>query len=352
MDGAVLLWPAAGELLADAERNHKLLSNTGTLIQGVPLRDLRRRLRTWIGHADDAKLLFATGHQTELHHPGVWAKNALIDAAANRTGGAAYHVAVDTDEPKHLRLRWPGFAGESITDDDAAGDVPWTSSLAPPSPAHVAKLHDALSSASAAWGYQPLALDFLDSLRRLALETTDLASALTNASHALDWSLGLRHHALTASPLFTSEPYLTFVYHLMARAGAFAGDYNAALDDYRAEHRIKTPGRPMPNLRAEPEYCEAPFWLDDLSELTRARVHVVRRLGTWQLTAAAAGEPFTFEPEADAEQGVAALRDWLRANNVRLSPRALTLTMFLRLMLADQLRTGSAAPATTRSPTG
>jgi hypothetical protein len=98
-DGGVLLWPAANELLADAERNHALLSKSDALIQGVPLRDLRRQLRAFAGHTNDDQLLFSTGHQTELHHPGVWAKNALIDAAARRTGGAAYHVAVDTDEP-------------------------------------------------------------------------------------------------------------------------------------------------------------------------------------------------------------------------------------------------------------
>src|SRR5215213_8113455 len=83
-DGAVLLWPEAGELLRDTAANHALLSNADTPIQGVPLRDLRTQLRAWIGHTNDDQLLFATGHQSELHHPGVWAKNALIDAAANR----------------------------------------------------------------------------------------------------------------------------------------------------------------------------------------------------------------------------------------------------------------------------
>ena len=333
-DGAVLLWPAADELLRDAAENHVLLCGAESLIQGVPLRDLRKQLRAWIGHADDDQLLFSTGHQTELHHSGVWAKNALIDAAASRTGGAAYHVAVDTDEPKHLRLRWPGFSGESITDDPSVNDVPWSSALAPPTPAHIVKLRSSLANAASTWGYNPPATDFLGSLRRLALDATDLASALTNASHALDWSLGLRHHALTASPVFSAEPYLALVYHVMARAGEFAADYNAALDDYRREHRIKTPGRPMPNLIAEADHVEAPFWLDDLTEVGRVRVRVRRRQGIWQL--AWGDSTFAFAPKADARDGAASLRDWLRAYNLRLSPRALTLTLFLRLFLADQ----------------
>jgi len=53
-------------------------------------------MRQWLGH-DDAQHLIATGHQTELHHPGVWAKNALIDAVAGKLGGRAFHFAVDTE---------------------------------------------------------------------------------------------------------------------------------------------------------------------------------------------------------------------------------------------------------------
>jgi hypothetical protein len=38
----------------------------------------------------------------------VWVKDALINSIATKLNGAAYHVAVDTDAPKHLHLRWPG----------------------------------------------------------------------------------------------------------------------------------------------------------------------------------------------------------------------------------------------------
>ena len=336
----MLLWPAANQLLADAAHNHALLADAETLIQGVPLSELRRQLRTWVGHRDENGLLFAAGHQTELHHPGVWAKNAMIDAAATRTGGAAYHVAVDTDEPKHLRLRWPGFPGEPITDDSALGNVGWTACLRPPTPSHVERLRDALSAASSSWGYEPPALEFLDSLRRAPLDAFDMGAELTRASHAVDWSLGLRHHALTFSPLLESEPYLIFVYHLMARAGEFAADYNAALDEYRRDNRIRTPGRPMPNLRTDELETEVPFWADDLTYGLRGRPQVNRHFrGVWSLmgaTPATASDFFSFHPDADARTAARELKLWLRRNNLRLAPRALTLTMFLRLFLADQ----------------
>jgi exopolyphosphatase/guanosine-5'-triphosphate,3'-diphosphate pyrophosphatase len=37
-------------------------------------------------------------------------------------------------------------------------------------------------------------------------------AALTNATHELDWKLGLRHHVLLASPIWSSEPFLVFAH--------------------------------------------------------------------------------------------------------------------------------------------
>src|SRR6188472_1535029 len=96
-DGQVLIWPEPADLLRDTEANAKLLRSADSVrVCGVPLNELRRQLRQWIGHADDAQPLVAMGHQAELYHPGVWAKNPLIDAVATKLGGRAYHLAIDT----------------------------------------------------------------------------------------------------------------------------------------------------------------------------------------------------------------------------------------------------------------
>ena len=79
-DGGVLLWPDPGQLLRDTEENQRRLAAAdAVLIQGVPLPELRRCLRAWVGHDDEDQPLLAMGHQTELYHAGVWAKNALIN---------------------------------------------------------------------------------------------------------------------------------------------------------------------------------------------------------------------------------------------------------------------------------
>jgi hypothetical protein len=331
----MLIWPEPRQLLQDARDNHRRLNAADAVrLQGIPLPELRRRQRQWIGHADDDQLLIATGHQTELHHPGVWVKNALIHAAASAVGGQAYHFAVDSDEPKHLSVQWPDY-DEPITDDPHLRQAAWSGLLAAPSPAHIQQIHQNLDAAQAHWFFTPMLGTYLDMLRRLALEADRLPPALVNAAHALDWDLGLRHHALLTSPLWHSEPYLLFVHHLLARARQFGTQYNAALHDYRQEHGLKSTMRPMPDLHLDAHGLEVPFWLDDLATGARTRALLLGPERPWRLVLAN-GDSFAFESDADGWEAAERLKRFLARHQLRLAPRALTLTLFFRLLLVDQ----------------
>jgi hypothetical protein len=333
-DGQTLLWPEPAELLEQTRDNHRSLAAADSaFLQNVPLPDVRRAMRKWLGHDDD-QFLIATGHQTELHHPGVWVKNALIDSAAAKLNGRAFHFAVDTDEPKHLQLRWPG-GSIPLSDDPSAARAEWSGLLPPPTPAHLADAERAFSKAAASWDFKSLVPDFLHALRPQALSSATLPSAITDALHQLDWDLGLRYDAMIVSPLCLAEPYLLFVHHVLARAGEFAGDYNAALEQFRRENKIRTPGRPMPNLKCSPDSCEVPFWLDSLTDGTRSRATVSRAEDQYSLQARE-NDRFRFDPAADGWGAAGRLSQWLRRNGLRLSPRALTLTCVLRLLVSDQ----------------
>lgn len=334
-DGKPLIWPDPADLLAETLNNQKRLNSAYSVrLQRVPLPQLRRKMREFVGH-DLAQPLIATGHQTELYHPGVWAKHALTNALATRLGGQAFHIAVDTDAPKHLLVRWPG---ESVAiTDDAAGAAAWAGMLAPPSPSHLddiaARLREAASQSG--WGFEPLLPTFLASMKRLSMESLNLSAALTNAMHELDWGLGLRHHALLASPIWTCEPFLVFVHDALTRADAMAAHYNTALEAYRKEHGVDSHMRPMPDLFAGDEAIEIPFWLDDLYAGTRTRPSVFRTDRGFVLELLD-GAQFTFERDRDGWEAAADLRRWLATGRYRISPRALTLTVFLRLLMVDQ----------------
>ena len=332
-DGQILLWPDPDTLLSDTRATQDRLDGAAsTRLQNVPLNEVRRAMRKWVGH-DDAVPLIATGHQAELHHAGVWAKNVLISAAATKLGGRAVHFAVDTDEPKHLLLRWPG-GSVPLTDDSALGRAAWSGMVAPPSLAHLDYVSGAFSRAASNWRFVPMVGDVLFSLRQFSGTATDLSTALTDSLQQFDSSLGLRYDAMLVSPITFSEPYLLLAHHILARAEAFVADYNAALEEYRRQNKIKDPGRPMPNLRLSADACEVPFWLDSLAEGTRSRATLVRSAEAWALESGE-GERFRFDASADGWDASGRLRDWLRQRSLRLSPRALTLTAVLRLLLAD-----------------
>jgi len=333
-DGKLLIWPASAELLEDTRNNQRRLSGADSiLIQNVPLSDVRCKMREWLGHPDFQPLI-AAGHQAELHHPGVWAKNALVDAAAKKLGGRAYYFAVDTDEPKHLVLRWPGGA-IPLTDDPEALSREWSGLVAPPTPAHLAEIERQFNQAASQWGFAPLVDQFIASMRRSGMEARALPPVLTDSLHQLDWDLGLRHDAMLVSPICFSPPYLLLAYHILARAAQFGADYNAVLDEHRRDNRIKAPGRPMPNLKIDDDSREVPFWLDAMETGQRRRATVVRFGDQWGLRLAG-GEEFRFFPEMEGWRAAEDLMLWLRRFGMRLSPRALTLTAVLRLLVADQ----------------
>jgi len=341
-DGQVLLWPPADRLLADTRDNHQHLSAAeGLRIQNVPVAEVRRRMRQWLGHDDESRPIIATGHQAELHHPGVWVKDVLIGTVAQKLGGRALHFAVDTDEPKHLQLRWPG-GSFPLTDDAAHAKSEWSGLMNPPTPEHLHLVEREFHKAAKHWTFESLVPGFLADLRHHVVQAempapqqASLPAALMRSAHALDRSLGLTYESLLVSPICLAEPYLLFVHHVLSRAELFASDYNAVLDGYRRDNKIRAPGRPMPNLKLTADACEVPFWLDSLADGSRARATVVRDGTAWGLRLPG-GQHFRFTPVADGWDAASRLLTWMREHRVRLAPRALTLTAVLRLLVADQ----------------
>jgi hypothetical protein len=329
-DGEILIWPRPPEFIQDTLDNSRALKNAHQArVQNIPLPELRTAQRHWIGHTNDDEPMVASGHQTELYHPGVWVKDVLSHVAIQKLGGRGYHFAVDTDHPKHLELRWPDKT-IPITDDPEISSAAWTGLLASPTPAHLQSIQEQLAALKEHWKFDPLTTQIVSSLRRQAMDPVPLSAALTNAQHELDWDLGLRHHALLVSPILFSEPYLAFAHHILSRPDQFAADYNTALADYRKETGMTSTTRPMPDLHVSPDVIESPFWLDDLARRSRTRAQVKRGTDGWML------DDFRFAPGADGWNVAAKLAGWLRRRNLRLSPRALTLTIFLRLLLVDQ----------------
>jgi hypothetical protein len=332
-DSAVLIWPEPRKFVEETLANKKMLGNESAPVAGsVPLRDVRKAMRRWLDLVKDLPLI-VTAHQTELYHAGVWSKLALAAAVVGKIDADAAMIAVDIDAPKHLNLRWPRFSSP-ITDDPNLTTAAWSGLLAGPTPKHLQELTAALKNAAEQWSFKPMALDFLEEMTRRSIEQPGLSAQITQAMQKSDWDLGFGHRSLLASPIFGSLPYLAITHHLLARAGQFAEIYNRALADYRIAHRIRTKARPMPDLQILTGSIEVPFWQDDLRTGSRSRPHVIHDRQGWKIVAA--GQTFRLDPNADGWQGAEHLQQFLQQCGVRLAPRALTLTLVIRLLVADQ----------------
>ena len=328
-EGEILISPQARQILAHTAENHRRLSSDQkTTLSSVPLAEVRKRMRRVADIAEDELAIFS-GHQTELYHCGVWAKDALTtSAAAKMPGAAAWRLAVDTDQPKHLTLRWP-FGSLPITDDPRINSAAWSGLLNGPTSEHLQQLQIEYSNAASGWGFEPLAGRFLQEF-----PDGSLSSALTAGIANLNQDLGLADRPILISSLLDCAPYLLFAWHFLSDAAGMAKAYNQALADFRKINKVRSPTRPMPDLVLTEDLCEIPFWLDDLATGNRRRAALERvSADKWGLNA---GGDVLHCCEVRAWEAAEKLQSFLREHNLRLSPRALTLTLFVRLLLADQ----------------
>ena len=101
-DGQILIWPEPARLLADAQENQRDLAGATQTVQNVPLFQVRRRMRQWLVGDAHSQVLFGDGHQTELHHAGVWAKRVSesFDDASMPAGLELLVVAASAAPPE------------------------------------------------------------------------------------------------------------------------------------------------------------------------------------------------------------------------------------------------------------
>ncbi|MFN0135560.1 MAG: hypothetical protein ACKVS9_05510 [Phycisphaerae bacterium] len=265
---------------------------------------LRESLRSRLGIASP---VIATGHQAELFHAGVFAKNLAASALAQRWNGCAVFLSVDSDLPKsdHLRVTRRSDGGLSVQRVALPGvrtDLPVEAQPAADAGAWAdlfASLHDATGANSP---LEPYAAGFGDSLR----ERGSIALAHAGGQAAVDHTVGVAPlRVVRMSELAASPEFAAFVRFWLANARRFAVAYNDALDAYRKRHKLRSTQHPAASLAIMPNAVETPFW----------RVQRDGRRAT--LTLRDSDSPHAF----DAIEMV--------------RPKALPLSAFARLVLAD-----------------
>jgi hypothetical protein len=337
-DGDARVVPPVRDWPAMIERNRALRETYDFDVDGASISDLARAART-------APPRLFTGHQPEFFHPGVWIKNVLAARVAATLSGRSCYLIVDNDAPHGTALRIPvrgddgltvralappwGAAETSFEQLPAESDQFWRRFFNETQAAGIdaessglAAFADAFSSNSNAPPTPGLDARASTYVRRFASGLLALDRAIGVATP----DIGRVGHLAAVAPA-DAPSWCRFVTHLVRHAPRFAADYNAALHAYRAIKGIAGTRHPIPDLHVDADRIELPLWAWRGAE-PRKRLFVSN--GTADAVSifadsARVGTLSTGSPLS--EDGC--LDGW------HVRPRALTLTLYVRLFLCD-----------------
>ncbi len=324
--------------------------------------ELRDSLRARLGLASP---LIVTGHQTEFYHAGVFIKSiaaAQLAGACTDAKGSAAFLSVDSDTLKRRDLIVPqttpgGLRRVAVPFTDAPLDLACESLPAAPRE-HWLEFFTRV--ASMLYHYpESLLKAFVDGWlecgsrsgrNRLEADTTiDFCEATAAGRAAVERALGLQPlRELRMSRLCSTPEFVAFVSHIVLDAGRFAEAYNAAQSAYRERFHIRSEQRPAPPLALANGRVEAPFWLLG-PDGRRRRLFVSASAKQIELFAGAGTEARSTGGDAIAGNDAIGVLDtaelrtadrapahWhQRLSGWRVRPRALTLSAFARMFLAD-----------------
>ncbi|HSW46459.1 MAG TPA: hypothetical protein VLM89_12900 [Phycisphaerae bacterium] len=328
-DGDILIEPApsAWPALINAGRQTPLQD---LVLAGTPAEVLRTRTRRAVWGAEPDVPVIACGHQPTFIHPGVWAKNVVVARLIDLLGLAGGDLVVDNDTPHWQGLNVPCVGPDGLVRLET---IPWGEAPA----------------GAACEGQPALPPDFLQEVKRRLAEllpdvfpesalpdylegfgrngpTRDLIGQHMAGRAQVDQPLGAGLHAVRVSQAF-GGPFLA---DLMLNADRFADAYNQALHEYRVQHHVRGPDRPLPDLAHHDNAIETALWIYRPGQ-RRRRLFVGREAGRLNLYADL--EPVDRLDNDDLtrrpDDALASLTPWV------VRPRALTLTLWARLLACD-----------------
>lgn len=277
---------------------------------------------------DDA-LIVMTGHQPELYHPGVWVKDFLVDRLAEETGALGLDLVVDTDAAAPVALRVPclhdGVRECEVVLTEGAPDAAYAQRPVPQAAARDAfrAQGSALLAALSAPALGRHFGGFCDALDDAAGSADSLGVLMTAARRRFEAPAGTRYLEILASAQSRLPSYREFAATLLTDAARFRTAMNDALGEYRQRTGARSAAQPFPDLGESDGRIEAPFWL--LAGGQRRTVSVGADGVLY------ADGLHVLELGGSGESARRALHD----ADLVLAPKALALTLFQRLFVAD-----------------
>jgi hypothetical protein len=354
-DGAVVAEPPLAEVGALLEQNRQRRKGADPVLLGDFFwQEVRNRARREVAAAARGYLLargefapevagrphlLVAGHQPELFHPGVWAKNFALNGLARRHGLVPLNLVVDNDTAKATALRLPSPPTDefpwphavTVPFDVWKGQVPWEDRGVVDG-ALFGSFADRAMRALRGWDYRPLLPEFWAEVRRQEAAGGNLGEGFAAARRTWERRWGCHNLEVPLSVVCRTDAFGEFAAHLLRDLPRFHRIYNEQVHAYRRRHDIKDRHHPVPDLEEQDGWLEAPFWGWRKGQERRGRVfarlesgRIALRAGREEWPALQVGGPGTTSASFRA----------LHEGGFKLRSRALTTTLFARLLLAD-----------------
>ncbi|MDR5694071.1 MAG: hypothetical protein QN198_04445 [Armatimonadota bacterium] len=274
-----------------------------------------------------------TGHQPVFFHPGIWIKHFLLERLRISLGAIGLNVVVDTDEVGEVTVEIPArrerFRIVRETLLRAPSDVPFEAHR-PPSRDEWDGFLGRIAAHLDTLG-KPRFRESLDHFSEAAVFVQErvqtLGEFLAAARRRYEQGGGSRGYLEVPLSWICQLPqFLWFFLSIAVRAQTFARITNAHLATYRRRHGLRSPAHPFPDLLAEGELVELPFWA--VLQGRRRELFAVPAPG--EIALVADRSTLVTLPAAPEEALEVLVRSALK-----IRPRAITLTMFCRLFIAD-----------------
>lgn len=285
--------------------------------------------------------LFVTGHQPELFHPGVWVKNFATATLARKHQGIGLNLIVDNDLAKSTLVRVPSQVGDRlrlvpIELDRWAGELPHEE-LAVQDESLFESFGRRVRETLGHLVADPLIETYWPLVVAQGPGPTPRGLRLALARRQLEGNWGVRNLEIPLSQICQSESFLWFAAHLLAQLPTFQDIHNQALAEYRQTYRIRSRNHPVSALSKTGDWLEAPFWIWRQGDPRRRALLVCTGRRTMRLRMAGEDDPFAELPLAADREACCAVEQLhsLESRGIRLRTRALTTTMFCRLLLGD-----------------
>ena len=150
--------------------------------------------------------------------------------------------------------------------------------------------------------------------------------------------LGIQWLDLPVSHMAQSSTFLIFVADMILRAGQVRHCYNAAVRQYRHSHKIRDASQPLPYLQDSDDPAETqelPLWTSQPNQPRQPLRIQPDQNEIILLAGKTAFAKLSLDRLVDPECAVSELQEAQYRNRMQIRPRALTLTAFARLFLAD-----------------